>query len=207
MDILRLQQKLDLLRDADQTLNVFGSATHRYVVQPCLDETSLQAIEAQHQIHLPDEYRQFLLHIGNGGAGPYNGLASLEQALASTTPDELGRPFPYTHWWNGMIPPNWFDLDLSPDELEHLYRAPDYAAPWHVQGTLCLAFQGCGYADRLVVMGGERGYMWCDARAGDGGIGPLPDFHDDRRVTFGAWYEAWLDASLTAVGIDITARR
>jgi hypothetical protein len=93
-----------------------------------------------HHVRLPAEYRTFLLHAGNGGAGPYTGLLHLEAALLSADVDFVARPFPYQHWWNGMSPPDWWAL---PDAHERDDRsAPhqaDYAADAHVQGTLRVA--------------------------------------------------------------------
>jgi hypothetical protein len=198
-EIAKLQQKVDLLRNADHEFRLFGAAAHRYEFNPCLDEDTLQAFEADHHIALPSDYRQFLLHMGNGGAGPHYGIAMLQQAVILSASDFLMQPFPYTHFWNGMDPPDWFARDLSPDEIEQVGWTLDetaYFADYHRHGTLQLVHEGCGYYSLLVISGPERGHMWHDARASDGGIQPLPDYKSDKRITFWQWYEYWLDVSL-----------
>jgi len=196
----RLRAKLNQLRTLDLHLQLPGADQHRYHLNPPLEEADLATFEAQHGIILPSDYRQFLLQMGNGGAGPYLlfPLAETQQGHNSTY---LSHPFRYTQWWNGMNPPNWFDLNLSPDEMDLVIQEADYYASSHVQGTLRLAHEGCGYYDLLVVSGTERGHMWIDLRAGGAGIGPFPDYQSTHRLTFSAWYEAWLNTSLQRFGI------
>jgi hypothetical protein len=45
-------------------------------VRPC-QKSELAAFESTNRIGLPNDYRQFLAMIGNGGAGPFYGLARL----------------------------------------------------------------------------------------------------------------------------------
>jgi len=48
---------------------------------PCLSETEVQTFEAHHGVQLPEEYRCFLLEVGNGGAGPLEGLLPLAESV------------------------------------------------------------------------------------------------------------------------------
>ncbi len=68
--IAEIQTKLDRLRHLDRQFAVFGSATHKYHLNPCLSESELQQFEADYGVKLPEDYRDFLKQIGNGGAGP-----------------------------------------------------------------------------------------------------------------------------------------
>jgi hypothetical protein len=211
-DFARVLDKLEQVRHADQELSVPGALQHRYRLGPPLAVSDLRRFELLHHVRLPAEYRTFLLHAGNGGAGPYTRLLPLEEALLSADVAFVARPFPYQHWWNGMSPPDWWALpDAHECDDRSTPHQADYAADAHVQGTLRLAHEGCGYDRLLVVSGAELGHVWSDERAGDGGILPLPSppgpYRTEGfsliplsgatvRMTFLQWYEDWLDTSL-----------
>lgn len=214
LDSERILDKLNRLREADQELNVFGADTHQYRLNAPLTEDDVLRFEREHGLSLPSDYRQFLRHVGNGGVGPYYGLYSLADAVESDDPGFLARPFPHRHWWNGCDPPNWFDLPDAHLATPTAESEAAYFASEHVQGSLRLAHEGCGYHRILVVSGPERGTVWSDERASDGGITPMPyangPFHveghylipDDGelpRTSFLQWYEEWLDTSLAQV--------
>lgn len=76
-----VQQKLELLKQKDQGFKIFGASKHQYLLNPCLTESDLQHFEQCYRIMLPDEYREFLLVLGNGGAGPNYGLLTLEESI------------------------------------------------------------------------------------------------------------------------------
>lgn len=52
----------------------FGEERHRFRLGAPLAAARLSAFEAEHDLLLPAAYRQFLLHIGGSGAGPFYGL-------------------------------------------------------------------------------------------------------------------------------------
>ncbi len=69
MNIAEIQKKLALVQ------STYGSIRRAFhapmpTMQPVLDEETLTAFEVEHRVKLPEEYRLFLLHVGNGGAGP-----------------------------------------------------------------------------------------------------------------------------------------
>lgn len=215
-DIERILDKLYVLSRVDPERTVFGASTHQYHLNPPLDEDEVQRFEDEHGITLPGDYREFLLQAGDGGAGPYYGLYPLREAASlSDEPSYLARPFPHRFWWNGTDPPNWFDLPDTHLPAPTAESEAAYFAKAHVQGSLRIAHEGCAYYDLLVVSGPERGHVWCDNRASDYGIAPLPypggEFRLDgdylipangrrQRLSFLEWYEHWLDKSLASVG-------
>ncbi len=73
----RIAHKLDHLRAADGAFSVFGSDSHGYFLGPKLKERDLVAVEQRLGVRLPKEYRLFLAHLGEGGAGPFYGLFTL----------------------------------------------------------------------------------------------------------------------------------
>jgi hypothetical protein len=78
-------------------------------LKPPLTETDVAAFESKHGVRLPEGYRQFLLEVGNGGAGPPSyGVVPLGTGPSSTDkpwteyweqlPD-ICKPVPFTKSW------------------------------------------------------------------------------------------------------------
>jgi hypothetical protein len=70
----RLLTKLERLRQADPEFLVHGASGHWYRLGPRLTPGWVAWLEAKYGIELPEQYRDYLLHAGNGGAGPHHGL-------------------------------------------------------------------------------------------------------------------------------------
>jgi hypothetical protein len=192
----RIKQKLELLKSKDNRLTNFGAQKHKYIFNKMVSQDTIEAFEKKYSITLPDEYKSFLTQIGNGGAGPYYGLESLEDSLLEdldyretdrlTLPDQ---PFPLTEAWN-------IDFDnLKEDEYTTL-KDKEYSDPKFKSGLLRLANYGCGVSMNLVVNGPEYGKIWVDDRCNDQGLYPDNYFGNEEKIGFLAWYEMWLDESL-----------
>ena len=122
-------------------------ATANVALAPCLPTADLTAFEQAHRVSLPPEYRLFLTHIGNGGAGPpAYGLRALgatetwwadDQRAAWAHFQALRRPFPFAQSWC------WADEEApDPAQLAAVY-----------DGSLYLGTDGCGLDWALVVTG------------------------------------------------------
>lgn len=177
-----LTTKLARLRLQDLSYQGFGAKEHRYQLKSRLTEPEIARFEEYYQITLPQDYRLFLQTCGNGGAGPYYGLKSLQDSLAGTGREFLVTPFPYAEAWN-----------MAADEATEDY----YFADVHVTGTLSICHEGCGHEVLLIVSGPERGFLWGDSRVSDGGLYPLNNpLTKNPRMTFLEWYQLWLQGSL-----------
>ncbi|MEH1846177.1 MAG: SMI1/KNR4 family protein [Nostoc sp.] len=216
--VLQLKEKLTQLAILDATFEVFGSESHRYQFKPCLSNKDIQAFESRYNITLPSEYRNFLLEVGNGGAGPGYGLSGLSGIeFKDVTPEKLyqendeilSRPFPFTAAWN--------DLDLIVmNNTGFVAKSDAYFDDKLIQGTLTITNYGCGIYAMLVITGEQSGKIWIDDRTNDNGIYPASlsfchafhdtnsdDFHQDsdeeQPLYFYEWYEDWLNRSLDQI--------
>jgi hypothetical protein len=212
-DFAAIRDGLKRLRDARRPPKVFGAESHRFRTHPPLTEQAVRQFEAKHRLTLPVEYRGFLLHVGNGGAGPAYGLFKLGEMDDSFgheawTEDGgfvgvLSRPFPHTGPWNELSEEPAFDESREDDpEWEDEYQRQvnvwEERVYWNtalVDGAVPICHLGCAERQWLVVSGPEAGNVWDDLRADRKGIKPA-ERPGRRRVTFLQWYSSWLDDAL-----------
>jgi hypothetical protein len=161
-----IRRKLFIRRVFDPMLMNFGAEEHRYRLRAPISMGALLTFESRHGVTLPDDYRQFLLQAGNGGAGPAYGLLPLGDELVW---GDLAKPFALTEAWNED------DGSAVDDGIPDGYR----------DGCLLLCDLGCGYFSFLVVTGQAAGSVWEDYTCADGGIQPTGE-------TFATWYTQWL---------------
>jgi hypothetical protein len=144
---------------------------------PRLTEDEIRRFEGQHGVSLPEGYRSFLLHVGNGGPGPGYGMAALgevyamhaERARIWTQLPYVREPFPFTKPWV------WDNDEVSEEGTdEHLCH-----------GSIYVGHDGCAMYWHLIVTGQERGNMWLIS--GEGMVPATPNRE------FAQWYEDWLD--------------
>ena len=138
-DIAELGDMLRRLRATDASFRVFGSEQHRYSLGPTLSESELAAFESTNRIRLPNDYRQFVAMIGNGGAGPFYGLAPLD-----ADGRDLSQPFPVATVMDALAE----DLERLPDDCDEY------------PGILEVCHQGCAFHSYLVVSGPAHGTIW-----------------------------------------------
>lgn len=72
-----LRAKLEDIRRAKRA--TFGSETHRFELEPPLDEKTVLAFEKRRKLRLPEDFRRFLLTVGSAGAGPFYGLLPMKE--------------------------------------------------------------------------------------------------------------------------------
>lgn len=143
----------------------------------CLSVYEVEDFEKQHRIRLPEEYRQFLIDIGDGGDGPpsYGGLRHLTMTVTTYLNQEFrpDLPFPLTEAW------------IWEDEMTWDKELPKQLIPIYSHGHLYLGTDGCAMDWILIVTGPERGKVWNRADVGAQPCVPTRDFL--------SWYEYWLD--------------
>lgn len=208
-----IRDALAALRHSPRPLEVFGSQTHRFHTHPPLTEEVVRGFERAHRVTLPADYRGFLIHVGNGGAGPAYGLFKLgemDDGFGHKPWTEnggfvgsLSQPFPHTGPWNDLTEEPVYDESREDDqEWEDEYQrqldAWEDRVYWNtvnVNGAVPICHLGCAYRQWLVVTGTEASNVWCDDRVDKAGLRPLTQVGRDR-VSFLQWYRSWLDEAL-----------
>jgi hypothetical protein len=193
-DTKKVLAELAALRAKKTEPHVFGASGHRWKLAPKLTEGEVSAVEKQYGVRLPDDYRVFLMEVGAGGAGPAYGIFRLARTDGwgwdgdgATLTGDLETPFPHAKEWNVTFEA-WDEEAEAEDDYWARRDAWNDDVYWHPKqttGAICICHEGCALRDWLVVTGPQRGMMWSDQRADDGGLRPLGQ-------TFGEWYLAWL---------------
>jgi SMI1 / KNR4 family (SUKH-1) len=200
-----LIQNLERIRANGQEFGVFGEEAHSYLMNPPLSENEVLEFEAEHGVGLPDDYRQFLMRVGNGGAGPYYGLFKLgemdqgfDQGPWGNFVGQLSAPFPHVDAWNDLADMPEYQGKGDEKRFNPLIEAFDerYFDNQQVNGALPICHLGCARRQWLVITGSEAGNVWCDDRADYKGLYPL-QMEGHSRVNFFEWYSNWLDEVLS----------
>lgn len=199
MDIKSIREALERCRSAQ--LQVFGSESHEFKLNVPIDASAVSQFETKHHIKLPEDYRRFIIEVGNGGAGPFYGvfkLGEMDDSFRHKRWKEgdgfigiLAKPFPHTTPWNDLPPypeeqddEDAYEADI--DAFDEIYWNPD-----HVNGAIPICHQGCAYRNWLVVSGSEAGNVWEDLRVDHKGLIPVAS-QCGHRVRFLEWYTDWL---------------
>ncbi len=209
-------ERFAILAQRDQKRRVFGANGHGYKLNPPLPLAVIEAFEVRHGVSLREDYRRFLIEIGNGGAGPYYGVLPFGKDDDDRDWDGGGlvgdpsKPFLHTSAWN--LPESFWDgePDWSPDtpieEQDRLMEAWDreleahYWNPAIMNGAIPVCHRGCALRQWLVIQGDQRGFVWNDSRVDNAGIAPVLD-ESGQPVTFADWYMGWLDNSMSGAGV------
>lgn len=211
-DFAAIREGLRRLREAAQPLKVFGSQSHGFRTNPPLSVDAVRDFETLHRVTLPQEYKGFLTHVGNGGAGPAYGLFKLGEmddgfdhkpwTEGGGFVGVLSEPFPHTDAWNDLSEIPVFDdsQDHTLEEEDEHSRQMDawetrvYWNTVHVNGAVPICHRGCALRQWLVITGPESGNVWDDERTDCGGLKPVES--EGKRVAFLQWYRSWLDKAL-----------
>ena len=86
----KLRKQLKRAGEKDSNFSRFGADSHKYQLEPPASEETIAAFEACFGVSLPEGYRNFLLWMGDGGAGPFYGLYQLKAVEPCQLPDYSG---------------------------------------------------------------------------------------------------------------------
>lgn len=187
----RIQEKLGKAKQSDVGLKVFGATSHQYHIGPVVDIARVTEFEKRFAVSLPECYKTFILHVGNGGigyrhsaAGPFYGIYPFAEELFEIAVDQ--ELFKQSLTNDCILHP-----DMSDEAWESLVQAMDddeYDAERCrvLGGLLPIGSQGCQYAHAIIVNGPFFGRVInfdSDLQK------PKFTFEQD----FLDWYERWLD--------------
>ncbi len=210
---LGVRERVAAIASAEASQKVFGTSGHRFVLHPVLAAAELVDLEQVIGARLPEEYRAFLLEVGNGGAGPGYGIERVERTTDGwqwtghgvTTAAKLGVPFqPFDqqvyaeHDAKRPVESDFPDHGSFMEASRAWVQRFDDLHDEETFGAIALSHQGCGYYWLLVVSGPEPGTVWDDSRAADMPLSPLTD-PAGQRLTFERWYLDWLTRAEAAV--------
>lgn len=200
--IERIKKKLILAKDADKELEVFAADSHEYILGETVSHDEILKFEKEYSVSLPECYKTFLLHIGNGGvssgnagAGPGYGIFPLGKNVDEFIQDNVKEYLKEdckifskmnSEFWeelNENISENISDEDFE-IEIGKIFS-----------GILPIGTQGCTYFYGLVLNGNEKGR--------------IVNIDIDRQQPYFAfesnfldWYERWLDEITAEVSED-----
>ena len=168
----------------------FGFEGHGMRIRPVIFESELEEIEQRYQVRFPDDYREFLLTIEDGGVGPGYGMQDVQSGITyerTVTPDDiLITPFEHQAPYNPKDDPKWCEIYAMDEDRTTTDEEWELLYEYLTAGTIVLCHEGCGYLHRLVVTGPSRGNVWMDGDVSDQGFLPMD-------IDFLGWYERWLD--------------
>ncbi len=163
-----------------------------YVLNEKLTKNQVEKFESEAGIPLPQDYRDFLIHVGDGTAEKRQFPLSLSHAkdcLESCLQEEtgleyIGRPFNAENC-NKAFDEAYEELDddMDDDAVEehysHLYREA-------LQSTITLYHDGCGYYIVMIVSGELAGQLYYIDTCHGQGIRKVSDSFTD-------YYVSWLE--------------
>ncbi len=195
----RIKKKLAIAKDTDTEFEVFGASSHKYIVGETVSDAVVLQFENDYNISLPESYKMFLKHIGNGGISYQNSAAGPSYGIFPL--GENNNEFVYDYPGNFLekncvIYPTmsdefWKELTCKIDENEDISEEEfDEELGKIFAGILPIGSQGCSYYYGLILNGEFKGRV----------VGVDLDRQKPYFVfesNFLDWYERWLD-SITA---------
>ena len=155
-------------------------------IEPALKESEISVFEDINNICLPDDYRYFLTHIGNGISFVTNGdncervIYGIKRSKLNKENKLLQKEFlftkPFLHKDN-LEPTDWFQDCINPEhedeeiceQCKHFEKCPfAFVDSYFVDeypyysGVLPICYAGCTYTYFLILTGKHRGEIWFD---------------------------------------------
>lgn len=191
--IERIKHKLIIAKEADKDLKTFGAESHQYFLGETLNNDQILDFENEYNITLPEAYKAFLLHIGNGGisyqnsaAGPCYGIFPFGKNLNEFVENPKQFLKEDCKLYPKMSAEFWKELTENIESDTISDEDYDSESGKIFSGILPVSSQGCTYYSALVLNGEFKGRIVnvdIDRQK--------PYFVSE--LNFLDWYERWLD--------------
>lgn len=182
----------------DEHLELFGSGTHRYKLNPVISNILVRRIEEKYGFTLPEDYFRFITEIGDGGACVDYGLMSFSELtkkagssgaeyFCESYRKSLSEPFCPRKMLSNEIEDFGFAKEAyekSPNDFFVLEYSDDDKNICYTKGFLVLGTHGCQGDYGMVVTGKFRGKIFDTDN--EGGFSFIADSFDE-------FYQKWLD--------------
>lgn len=129
-------------KELDTELKLFGAEIHKYEFKPIAAISDVRAFENRHNIKLPRAYVEFLTQVGNGGAGPDNGLYSLEELEFHNFYVHSGRT---VHYSAVKEEPDYYTLPYKIDDKPVILNSYLTEEKWNIE---CAQLDALRYAEK-----------------------------------------------------------
>jgi hypothetical protein len=152
----------------DKNEAVFGAFMHHYQLNKTLSEDEVSAFEKKYQFALPNDYRQYIKKVNNGGVGPFYGMYSFEDSTIALNsgsidestfinhldknPNHYSQTFPIT---DAEVEAYLLEKVKNPQQQPKPIKLPANAG-----GYLFLAEYGCGGYYIMPINGNSAGEVW-----------------------------------------------
>ena len=160
-------------RSIDSKCGLFGSAKHKYQLNPPIRASFVRTLEEKYGFTLPDDYFRFITEIGDGGAGPDYGIEPFAD-LVKKSQDQYAEK--YQEDYRNSLKNAFAPRPMSADEINDFAIAtqatykknPDkyfiYEKPndmlCNLDGFYVLGTQGCQWDFGLITAGEMRGKVF-----------------------------------------------
>jgi len=160
-----IKKLIQKVANKDKNYKIFGSDSHKYLLNETVSLEQVRAFEAKYQVELPEEYVFFITKVGNGGAGPFYGI------------DPLCLDEEYEKHYQKLSKPTKYNDDylqfykkclalsekekLDEDFFEEEYNIEDDDINFDdcLDGVLNINTQGCTFDTLLVLNGSRKGEL------------------------------------------------
>jgi hypothetical protein len=177
--ISRIRQKLE--KAGKTSFREWWWIGRRFKLNPTVPESEIVAFETLHNLRLPEDYRDCLIHLCDGGIGPPYGLHRFSVSTHQYDPG-------ISRMWPGM--PECIASEDSMDDDQGV----DFDWTPFLKGTLPILSEGCSYRVHLMLNGPFKGRVIHLSDEVDGG----PQFTWD--TGFLPWLERWFDEKIEGLG-------
>ena len=159
----RIKKLAELAQKADPDNLVFGAEKHKYQFNKTIDIGTVQNFEKRTGITLPEDYKEFLTKVGNGGAGIDYGLYSIEQveqhfsttkvASEGMTLFDYDDPAEKYVQIAAVMEKLEEQCNIDSDEQYNKLKAD------LIRGMLIIGTAGCTYDYFIMCKGSKKGYV------------------------------------------------